>query len=162
MIDQFRLARPNDVNLHLALSDVSGEIEFFIFHDWGSSNTASPEFAAETAKASNLDMPKKIRVPCETLGTILERHGNGRSIDFLNIDVEALDLRVLQSSDWERFRPSLVAIEDFEFDYAAASGSAIYRFLTSKRYKMVSRNIYTSIFAADESGISLYHRSETR
>jgi hypothetical protein len=129
-----------------------------VFNDWGSSNTASPEFAAEVTKNQNVPVQKKLRTRCETLGYIFEHHCAGRHVDFLNIDVENLDLKVLQASDWERWRPTVIAIEDFEFDYADPKASSIYRFLVSKRYRMVSRNVYTSVFASEESGIRLYER----
>lgn len=157
MIEQYRAARPDDVNLQIALSDTSGgEIDFFIFNDWGSSNTASAAFAAEITKLQKVEVSKKIRVPCETLGNVFERYCTSRTIDFLNIDVEALDLKVLRSSDWEKWRPRVVAIEDFEFDFREPARSQISNFLASKRYEMVSRNVYTSIFVAEESGIRLY------
>ncbi len=157
MIEQYRAARPKDTNLHLALSDKGGaEIDFFIFNDWGSSNTASPIFAAEVSKLRSVEVSKKIRVRCETLGNIFEQYCGGRTIDFLNIDVEALDLKVLRASDWEKWRPRVVAIEDFEFDFCQPDRSKINSFLVSKRYQLVSRNVYTSIFIAEESGIRLY------
>lgn len=162
MIDLFQKARPNDENLHLALSDVSGtEIDFFIFSDWGSSNTASPEFAAEITRGQKVPVTKQLRVRCETLGNIFERYCASQTIDFLNIDVESLDLKVLRASDWDRFRPHVIAIEDFQFDYAEPTRSQIYGFLRSKRYQLVSRNVYTSIFVSAESGITLYHPEES-
>ncbi len=157
MIEQYRAARPGDVNLHLALSDSAGaEVDFFIFSDWASSNTASSAFAAEISKLQSVEVSRKIRVRCETLGNIFEQHCNGRSIDFLNVDVEALDLKVLRASDWEKWRPRVLAVEDFEFDFSRPDSSKIYGFLVSQRYEMVSRNVYTSIFVSQESGIRLY------
>jgi FkbM family methyltransferase len=156
MIEEFRRARPNDINLNLALAETAGgEIDFFIFDTWASSNTASAEFAQHISKNQNVPIERKLRVPCETLGNIFERYCRGRQVDFLNVDVESLDLKVLQASDWERWRPSIVAIEDFEFDYANPTASGIFNFLISKRYRMVSRNVYTSFFVSDESGIRL-------
>jgi FkbM family methyltransferase len=157
MIDEFKKARPNDVNLHLAVSDVAGvEIDFFLFDRWASSNTASSDFARTVTTSQNVPVRQTLRVKCETLQKIFTEHCIGRTIDFLNVDVEALDLKVLVSNDWERFRPKVVAVEDFEFDYQEPARSAIATFLFSKRYRMVSRNIYSNIFVAEESGIALY------
>jgi Methyltransferase FkbM domain len=38
-------------------------------------------------------------------------HVKDRTIDFMKIDVEGGELGVLQSGDWERFRPRLLIVE---------------------------------------------------
>ena len=159
MIEQFKIARPNDVNLNLAISDISGvEADYFIFNDWGSSNTVSADFADTIASGQNVKVQKTIRVPCETLCNVFGRHCANQDIDFLNIDVENLDLKVLLSNDWTKWRPAVVAIEDFQFDFTTPTRSDIFNLMLSHSYEMVSRQIYTSIFVSRESGIRLYRR----
>jgi FkbM family methyltransferase len=159
MIEQFKVARPNDVNLNLAISDVGGvEIDYFIFNDWASSNTASSGFAKTVTTGQNVSVQRTIRVPAETLLSVFELHCAGQTIDFLNIDVEDLDLQVLQSNDWKKWRPSVVAIEDFQFDFTDPARSAIFNLMLSHSYEMVSRQVYTSIFVSKESNIRLYRR----
>jgi len=159
MIEQFKVVRPNDINLNVAISDSDvSEIDYFIFNDWGSSNTASVRFAGEVCRNQNVAVQKSLRVPCETLANIFAKHCAGVAVDFLNVDVEDLDMEVLRSNDWAKNRPTVVAVEDFQFDFSEPQRSPIFAFLTSKHYNMVSRNIYSSVFVADESGIKLYQK----
>ena len=52
-------------------------------------------------------------VPVERLDAVLSRHlPPGRQIDFLSIDAEGFDLKVLASNDWARFRPRCVLVHD--------------------------------------------------
>src|SRR6266849_5238427 len=86
---------------------------------------------------------------------MIEQYRAARPGD-VNVHLEALDLKVLRASDWEKWRPRVVAVEDFEFAFSRPDSSKIYGFLVSQRYEMVSRNVYTSIFVSQESGIRLY------
>lgn len=57
-------------------------------------------------------------------------------IDFLSIDCEGGDLGVLRSNDWQRFRPSLICIEDFAWVPAGAE-SEIAQYLAALGYQVV-------------------------
>jgi len=51
-------------------------------------------------------------LPVRRLAAILERHAEEkRRIDFFSIDTEGLELQILQSNDWARFRPTLICLE---------------------------------------------------
>jgi FkbM family methyltransferase len=146
MIEQCLQMRPRDISLKKAVGGKHGSIEYFSFHDWASSNTASEEFARAISVGQNLQMPTGQTVELVTLAEIMEAYFSDAAPDFVNIDVEDLDVDVLKSGDWTRFRPKLVAIEDFKFRTASPGDSAIYSFLSENGYLMVSRCIYTSFF----------------
>jgi hypothetical protein len=56
------------------------------------------------------------------LRNILEKYlPVGQRIDFLSVDVEGLDLDVLASNDWLRFRPEFVVYEDHLAAISSAS-----------------------------------------
>lgn len=146
MIEQCRQLRPNDTNINKAVGARSGEIDYYSFHDWASSNTASLSFAEAISSGQNLAMPAARKVPLVTLKEIMDEHFPDAAPDFVNIDVEALDVDVLRSGDWTRYRPKLVAIEDIEFRFDAPGESNIYTFLTSAGYRLFSRCVYTNFF----------------
>jgi FkbM family methyltransferase len=146
MIKQCQLMRPRDVSLNKAAGKEHGSIEYYSFHDWASSNTASREFANIIAKNQNLEMPVGKTVELVTMAELMEEYFSDRTPEFVNIDVEDLDVDVLKSGDWSRYRPHVLAIEDINFSITAPHESAIYRFLREQGYLMISRCIYTSIF----------------
>ena len=79
----------------------------------------------------------------EILGEVLSPD---RQLDFLNVDVEGLDLEVLSSHDWDRFRPNVVAVEAHGLDLNDPRQNATWRFLRDKHYDFVSHVGVTSIF----------------
>jgi hypothetical protein len=68
-----------------------------------------------------------------TLDDVLEQAGNPK-IDYLSIDVEGHDLKVLQGFDIQRHRPQLIVIED-DFN----NRLQIYSYLKQRGYRLVKR-----------------------
>lgn len=134
-MDAFRRIRPRDVNLETAVSDVEGEVSFWLWSTHAATNTLSPEHVAKQ-RSEGAAPPREIRVRTRTLTSILEEHlPAGQRIDFLSVDVEGHDLPVLRSLDWSRYRPELVLVEN-ELDSAEGlSGSPISAFLAQVDYE---------------------------
>ena len=91
-------ARPRDLNLQIAISDAGGQLTLY-----------EGETAGETS-ALGRDGARSFTVPAMTLRGVCERHVDC-DIDFLKIDVEGFEYRVLSSGDWVRFRPKVVVCE---------------------------------------------------
>jgi len=148
MIAHHREARPRDVCLNAAVGMREGPVKVFLFDDWATSNTVAPAWAEAVTRVQGVAVKREILVESLRLRTLLERHlPPGTRVDLLNIDVETVDLEVLQSNDWVRFRPLVVAIEDMEFDPAEPARSGSYRFLHDLGFHLFSRTIYTNFFA---------------
>jgi hypothetical protein len=55
-------------------------------------------------------------VPLLSLANLLSAHlPQGQQIDLMNVDAEGMDMVVLQSNDWSRFRPTHIVVEDHAF-----------------------------------------------
>ena len=98
-IDLFNIFRPNDINVNCGVSDENGELTFYVYK--GADNT----FCNEGEGYSE----KKV-VPVKTLNAILEEHHIDK-IDFLDIDIEGFDEKVVMSFDWKKYSPKCVLIE---------------------------------------------------
>ena len=68
-----------------------------------------------------------------------------QSIDFMNIDAEGVDIDVMRSNDWDRFRPDGIAIEIGGPDFTRLVIEPVWRFLTDRDYRLVSHVAITSI-----------------
>lgn len=59
----------------------------------------------------------EISVPVRSLESILDEYlPQETHIDFLSVDVEGLDLEVLKSNNWDKYRPKVVVIECWDSD----------------------------------------------
>jgi FkbM family methyltransferase len=147
MIEVCKRIRPEDTNLHLALSSQKGTTTYFKFSDWGSSNTIDVNFKNKITQSQGVEVTEKIEVSTLTLKDIFEQYKpTEKDILFLNVDVENFDLIVIQSNDWNVYRPLIVAIEDFQFKFETPNESEIYNYMRGIGYTMFSRTIYTSFF----------------
>ncbi len=146
MIDEFKLQRPNDVNLNVAVGKEHGTLEYYFFNDWASSNTCSPEFAAAISKGQNIPVDSQRLVEIVPLLEIMETYFRTAPPDFMNVDVEDLDADVIASNDWKRFRPKVIAVEEISFSSRDPGKSTIFNVLDENGYLFFSRTIFTNFF----------------
>lgn len=150
MIEQCRLIRPKDVSLNVAVGASAGHLEYFNFHDWASSNTASKKFAVEVAASCSITVPEPSLIEVVTLESIFDNYFARSAPDFVNIDVEELDLEVLKSGNWEKYRPKVIAVEDLKFSQQNPENSPLFAFMREQNYTMFSRCIFTSFYIENE------------
>lgn len=104
--------RRRDVNLNAGLSDAPATLAFFEFDPpWTGASTFSREQAELHREAGLTFVERDVEVT--TLARICEEHADGE-IDFLSIDVEGHEARVIGGGDWSRWRPRVVVVEATE------------------------------------------------
>lgn len=84
------------------------------------------------------------KVPVVTLDSLLEQSGI-RTVDFVSIDVEGFEVNVLDGFSLERYRPSLVLIEDH------ANDRSRHRHMVGRAYKRVRRTCLNSWYVPKET-----------
>lgn len=67
-------------------------------------------------------------------------------IDLLTVDVEGMDLKVLHSLDWTRYRPTLVIAELFAKSLEDIQSSELYRFMAEREFHLVAWYRHSLIF----------------
>ena len=68
----------------------------------------------------------------------------------MSIDTEGLDLEVLQSNDWQRYRPGLLIVELLDCPLTELSGHPISQFVASHGYHPKSKALNSVIFESSE------------
>ena len=129
MFEFIRAARPDDVTLRLAIGTPPRTADLHFFGEWASSNTLDPAFAEMISSSQDVPIERTIPTEVVPLDEVLDEHLPGRSIDFLTVDVEGMDVEVLESNDWSRFRPRVVAVEDLDLRLARPDDSPAFRLL---------------------------------
>lgn len=151
LISAFRRQRPNDINIQAGAGAREATIDFHRFSD-PAVNTFSTENAERLKEKKWLKEVAVEKVKVRTLANILnENLPHDVSIDFLNVDVEDLDLEVLMSNDWSKFRPTLIAVEDRFFKLLHKDTSDIFKFLTNHNYVFMAKLGLTLIFINKET-----------
>jgi FkbM family methyltransferase len=108
---RFRGVRPRDICLELGVSSEPGELCYYAFTE-PALNTFSESVAAERVRTHSSTVIAKTQIPIRRLDDILAQHlPPATAIDILSVDVEGLDINVLQSNDWLRWRPQWVLAE---------------------------------------------------
>ncbi len=142
----FRKSRPRDINVEVAISEEPGEAIFYLYNE-----PALNSFQ----KRADLDMRDgmyrvigETKVPTRRLEEVLAEHlGEGQRIDFLSVDAENMDLEVLQSNNWQRFRPGYVLVEyQGGSDIEQVDGNETSLFLEKQGYALFAKTLNTLIF----------------
>lgn len=143
----FTKYRPRDINLCAGVSDCSGTLKYWKFNE-----PALNTFDSETMEKILREHREYVlngseEIPVFTLAEILDRHmPAGTGIDFLSVDVEGFDLKVLKSNNWPKYRPKVVLFEDRGLTLDGLSSSAGHQYLTSLGYTAYAKTINTLFY----------------
>ena len=147
-IDLFNIARKNDENFRVAVSNKSKKIKFYYRKKINMLNTINKNFANNSFKKGySIDY-----IQARTLSSILkESKLKNKKIDFLNIDIEGNEINALKTLDFKIYRPKLICVEIHNFTVNRVNKGnfkdhSIYKFLKQKGYKHIWKNEFSFIF----------------
>jgi FkbM family methyltransferase len=144
----FRRARPRDVNLEIGIDAVPGLATFFLFND-PALNTFD-EATAERHTDDRWRVEATCAVEVVPLAMVLDAHcPPSVEIDFMTIDVEGRDLRVLRSNDWSRFRPRVILAESLGRALDELGNDPAAHFLRDVGYAPFGKTCNTFMFIRD-------------
>lgn len=147
----FDIDRPEDINLEVGVSETEGNLVYYSFNE-PALNTFDKVEAEKKNGLQHYFIEKEIRINTFPLSYILNKYlPSNQNIDFMSIDVEGLDLQVLKSNDWEKYKPNLILVEELRTNIIEITKtSAIYRFLIDKGYLLYFRSFNTSFYKLEE------------
>jgi FkbM family methyltransferase len=129
--------RKEDINLNVGISNLKGEQKFFRFTIETLSTFSETE--AEKTISQGFELRETISSKVTTLEDIFSSYLKEASIDFMSVDTEGHDLEVLQSNNWDVYRPKIICVENI-------LTSEINYFLENQSYKKVATTNINSIF----------------
>ena len=139
-IDLFNFIRPKDLNYNCAISNKNEIIKLFYQKKLSQLSTTEIDQAKIVFKGDI----KETEIQAFTLDEILNRDKyKNFKIDFLDIDVEGADLKVLEGLSFEIYKPELVCVEIHEKEIKQ---SLIYNFLINKDYELIWSGIFSHLF----------------
>ena len=148
----FKKWRPRDTSLGVGVAQHTDTLDYYIFNE-PALNGFSPELSQKRDQASNpYSVIDIVKVDVFPLREILNRHLGERDIDFLSVDVEGLDLDVLKSNDWSKYRPKLVLSEVLGSSLHDLDKDPLVKFMEQQCYVVYAKQVNT-VFFRDASAI---------
>lgn len=146
-IELFYKYRPRDINLAVGVSDVTTNLTYYMFNE-PALNTFEEDIAKRPTRNEERYYPTgKAVIPVQRLEMILSKHlPETRKIDFLSVDVEGHELKVLRSTNWERFRPVCLLVEVLYSDLEEIIRSELHRFMKDADYKLHAKTANTLFY----------------
>lgn len=141
--------RPRDKNLHCLISEVDGQNYSFDLYNEPALNSAISERRKSLTESGYYKLEQTIELQSKRLSTILKENlSSGQKIDFMSVDVEGLDLQVLRSNDWSRFRPDIVIAETY-IDLNAPLKDPLVSYMRDAGYKLRSFLHLSAFFVSE-------------
>ena len=139
-------ARPIDINIEAGIGESKDTLTYHMFQDSAVNTFSEAEAKKWRLSSWNKYLGNKI-IKLSSINTILENNlPLETNIDLLTIDVEGLDLAVIQDLDWRKYNPSVVIVEDTNFDFEKMTDSKAYSLLRINGYKLYSVVKFSLIF----------------
>ncbi len=144
-----RAVRPRDRHVEALVAASGGHATFYQVRDYHGLSTMI-EGHAQSALREFGKTADAITVPRTTLAALCE--GNApASFDFLKVDVEGAEAEVLESGDWQRYRPKIVVAEALA-PYTLAPAFAEWEALLARhRYSYVWFDSLNRYYLAEEA-----------
>jgi len=143
---EFQKIRSRDINLEKAISDKNELLKYYIFNE-PALNTFSYEEAKKKDGLRDFKIIKELEIQTSQLSEVLNKYLRPtQSIDFLNIDVEGYDFKVLKSLDFSIYQPSVILVESLNSNIAKIEENEIYQFLKLNSYILIAKTFNTLIF----------------
>lgn len=111
MAQVLRRGRAAEVDDRCVWDRTGDEVELLVTEDpklATVADAAAPDLHTSSRLATAV---RRVRVPTVSLGDLLDEHGAPDAVDFLSVDTEGTELRILRAYDFSRHRPRLVAVE---------------------------------------------------
>ena len=111
-IELFNFFRPKDININTAISNKNEEVELYYINEFNTQNTLDKnhlEFLKSHHNVSQKQIIKK-KIYTEKLENILKKY-NFKQIDFLNIDIEGHELKILENFDFGNTYVKTICVE---------------------------------------------------
>lgn len=141
-MELFKKTRPRDINLEAAISSSKQTLKYYMYNE-PALNTFSSELVAQRAarqdNSKNYKITSELTIPTFTLEEVLDQYLPANSkIDFLDVDVEGFDFQVLESNNWNKYRPKIVLVEQIGTSIAEISKTEIGILMKKNNYKLYS------------------------
>lgn len=143
----FNKIRPRDINLEIAISSESKKLTYYEFNE-PALNGFSEELSRDRDGLRNYKIINQLEITTHRLDDVLKNLKNEipTEIDFLSIDVEGLDFEVLQSLNFNVYKPRVILIEILTSNLEDIAKHEIVDYLKKFNYEVFAKTVNTVFF----------------
>jgi len=146
MTARLRSKRPRDTVLPVGIgATTEKEMDFFRTSEptW---NTFDKEVAESYSRVTNgrVTIQEVVKIPLVNINEVFVEHFEGKAPDFISLDVEGFELPILQSLDFDKYRPKMFCVETLVGGTFKQKLEAV-EFLVSKGYEARGATLANSI-----------------
>lgn len=142
-VDLFKLSRPKDFNIQAAITDFDGKTVYYENSPINQQNSLD-----------NKDGLKK-EIDAYKLNTLLEKF-NVEKIDYLNIDVEENEYKVISCFNFNKYKPKLISIEFNSYEIEKLLTSEIHNCMKKNNYKLISKFGVTCFYVSKIDVVNIH------
>ena len=115
LCSNFRKARPRDICLNIGIGESEADaMPLYIFDEAKGLNTFSKQDADYVQSATRFRVSEVVQIPLRTINSLLEEYfANG--LNFLSLDIEGWDYRILRTLDFSKYTIDVVCVETIKF-----------------------------------------------
>ena len=145
-IDLFNIARPNDFNICTTVNNEKKLFEVYLDDPFSPLNTLDSKFYKNLDKSFSTNK-KNISVESKSIDEIISLSDIKTDIDFINIDVEGSDYKILTQIDIQKLNPKLISIETHNVDGSESENfQNINDYLINNNFSIFKRVGPTTLF----------------
>ena len=144
--------RRHDVNLNIGIGPRAAELDFYVMSS-RTLNTFSASEAHKHVDEHGLNIVDTLRIKVQTFAHTVDAHMQ-RTPDLVSLDVEGLDLDILRSIDFSRYRPHVFCVETVSYaerDGSGVKNAPIHELMLQSGYKLYADTYINSIYVAESS-----------
>jgi hypothetical protein len=146
-IDLFNIVRPKDTNLCTTINETKKFFEVYYDEPFSPVNTLDKQFYKNLKNRSN-KVKKKLTVESKSIKEILDISKIDENIDFINIDVEGMDYKILKNIDLNKLQPKLISVETHNVDGTNSNNfESILKFMNERSFSIYKRVGPTTLFS---------------
>lgn len=147
-MEEFKNLRPLDINIEAGITNSRGKMHYYMFKE-PALNSFDEKISKERIDFGWELLAKK-EIETFPINEILERYlPGGQKIDFINIDIEGLELQILESFDFSKYSPDYFLIEALDCcgkDFFSFYNSPVNCCLNRQNYFAVAKTQRTIVY----------------
>ena len=147
-IELFNFMRPKDININIGISDSDSEEKLYFIDELNTQNTLDENhlnFLKDHHNIKNHEIIEK-KIKTKNLDIILDRY-KFYNIDFMNLDIEGHELKVLKTINFKKILIRYLCIEMIEHNKRSLENNKeIKDLLDGNNYKLIKNFHYNYIY----------------